>query len=169
MTQPKPSKSARKREQLALQQLGEQLIGLPDDELQALPIEERLREAVIAASKIRSHGALRRQKQLIGKLMRQCDPEPIRHALEARAGDERRAKRLFAEAERWRDRIAGGGGEDIHAFCERSGADAAPLEELLQSIRGAPNERSEKTLRRQLFRDIHDALMAAAQDDRISR
>jgi len=80
VTQPKPSKSARKREQLELQALGEQLIGLSADELSALPIDERLREAVIAAAKIRSHGALRRQKQLIGKLMRHCDPEPIRHA-----------------------------------------------------------------------------------------
>ena len=169
MTQPKPSKSARKREQLELQQLGEQLIGLPADELLALPLEERLRDAVIAAAKIHSHGALRRQKQLIGKLMRSCDPEPIRRALEARVGDERRAKRIFAESERWRDRIASGGDEDIRSFCERSGAAAGPLEDLLGKIRTAPNERIEKTLRRQLFRAIHDALMAAAQDDRISR
>ena len=169
MTQPKPSKSARKREQLELQQLGEQLIGLPADELSALPIDERLRDAVIAASKIRSHGALRRQKQLIGKLMRNCDPEPIRRALEARVGDERRAKRIFADAERWRDRIAAGGDEDIRSFCEISGATTGPLEELLRGIRGAPNERVQKTLRRQLFRTVHDALMTAAQDDRISR
>ena len=70
MTQPKPSKSARKREQLELQQLGERLIDLSADELEALPIDERLRDAVLAASKMRAHGALRRQKQLIGKLMR---------------------------------------------------------------------------------------------------
>jgi ribosome-associated protein len=169
VTQSKPSKSARKREQLELQQLGEQLIGLSADELLALPIDERLRDAVLAAAKIQSHGALRRQKQLIGKLMRSCDPEPIRHALEARVADERRAKRIFAEAERWRDRITAGGDEDVRSFCALSGASAPPLGELLGNIRNAPNERIEKTLRRQLFRAIHDALMAAAQDDRISR
>jgi len=169
VTQPKPSKSARKREQLELQQLGERLIGLSADELQALPIDERLRDAVVAASKIRAHGALRRQKQLIGKLMRSCDPEPIRHALAARESDDRLAKRVFADAERWRDRITADGDDAIHEFCEKTGAAAAPLTELLGRIRTAPGERAEKTLRRQLFRAIHDALIAAAQDDRISR
>lgn len=169
MTQTKPSKSARKREQLELQQLGERLIDLPVDELLALPIEERLRDAVIAASKIRAHGALRRQKQLIGKLMRNCDPEPIRCALEARATDDRLAKRVFADAERWRDRIVDGSDDVLHAFCERSGASPATLGDLLGEIRRAPSDRIEKGLRRQLFREIHDALVARAQDDRISR
>jgi ribosome-associated protein len=169
VTQTKPSKSARKREQLELQQLGERLIDLSADELAALPIEERLRDAVLAAAKIRSHGALRRQKQLIGKLMRSCDPEPIRRALEARATDDRLAKRVFADAERWRDRMVNGGNDVLDAFCEQSGASEASLADLLAQIRRAPSERIEKGLRRQLFREIHDALMARAQDDRISR
>ena len=169
MTQPKPSKSARKKEQLERQRLGEQLIELTEEELLALPIGDRLREAVLAASKIRSHGALRRQKQLIGKLMRSCDPEPVRQALEARGADDRRARRVFADAERWRDRITGGDDDSVRSFCEQHGATPGPLVELLERIRRAPNERIEKGLRRQLFREIHDALMAAAQDDRISR
>jgi len=169
VTQPKPSKSARKREQLELQKLGERLIGLSGDELSALPIDDQLRDAVIAAAKIRSHGALRRQKQLIGKLMRNCDPEPIRRALEARVADENRAKRIFADAERWRDRILTGGDEALGSFCELSGASAASFDDLLGKIRSAPNERTEKTLRRQLFREIHDALIAAARDGSISR
>ena len=169
MTQPKPSKTARKKEQLELQELGERLIGLPAEELEALPIEDRLRDAVLAASKIRAHGALRRQKQLIGKLMRSADPEPIRQALEARSADDRLAKRVFADAERWRDRITTGGNEAVTAFCEHSGANVEPLRELLTSIHDAPTDRIEKGLRRQLFREIHDALMAAARDDRISR
>jgi ribosome-associated protein len=160
VTQPKPSKTARKREQLELQQLGERLIELTPEELRALPIEERLREAVLAATKIRSHGALRRQKQLIGKLMRQ--------ALEARGAEDRRAKRVFADAERWRDRISTGGNDAVQSFCEQSGASSEPLMDLLDRIHGAPTGRIEKGLRRQLFREIHDALMAAAQDDRIS-
>ena len=169
MTQPKPSKTARKKEQLELQELGERLIGLPADELEALPIDERLRDAVLAASRIRAHGALRRQKQLIGKLMRNADPEPIRDALEARSADDRAAKRIFADAERWRDRITAGGDEAVIAFCDHNGASEEPLRELLTRIRSAPSERIEKGLRRELFREIHDALMAAAQDDRISR
>ena len=169
MTQSKPSKTARKREQLELQQLGEQLIGFTEEELRQLPIDERLREAVLTASRIKSHGALRRQKQLIGKLMRQCDPEPIRLALNARGADERETKRVFASAERWRDRIVSAGDDAIGAFCEQTGAPAAQFHELLEDIRAATNDRVEKNLRRQLFRQVHDALMAAAQDARISR
>jgi len=74
----KPSKSARKREYLALQKLGEELITLKESELEALPLDDNLREAVMEARQIKAHGALRRQKQYIGKLMRHVDPEPIR-------------------------------------------------------------------------------------------
>ena len=35
------------------------------------------------ARSIKAHGALRRQKQYIGKVMRHVDPEPIRAALES--------------------------------------------------------------------------------------
>ena len=78
MTELKPSKSAKKREYLALQKLGEELITLRQSELEGLPLEDDLREAVMEARQIKAHGALRRQKQYIGKLMRHIDPEPLR-------------------------------------------------------------------------------------------
>ncbi len=81
MTDAKPSKSARKREYLALQKLGEELLTLKDSDLEQIDLDEDLLTAVLEARQIRSHGALRRQKQYIGKLMRQVDPEPIRAAL----------------------------------------------------------------------------------------
>jgi ribosome-associated protein len=78
----KPSKSARKREHLARQKLGEELITLREGDLRSLALDEDLFEAVMEARGIKSHGALRRQKQYIGKIMRHMDPEPIRAALE---------------------------------------------------------------------------------------
>ena len=81
MTDPKPSKSARKREFLALQKLGEQLLTLRESDLHAIDLDEELLDAVLEARRIKTHGALRRQKQYIGKLMRRLDPEPIRTAL----------------------------------------------------------------------------------------
>ena len=78
----KPSKSAKKREYLALQKLGEELVALKESELLRLELDEDLLEAVQDARKIKSHGALRRQKQYIGKLMRHVDPQPIRDGLE---------------------------------------------------------------------------------------
>lgn len=81
MTDAKPSKSARKREYLALQKLGEELLTLKDTDLEEIDLDEDLLNAVLEARRMRSHGALRRQKQYIGKLMRRVDPEPIRAAL----------------------------------------------------------------------------------------
>ncbi len=81
MTETKPSKSARKREYLALQKLGEELITLKQSDLYSLPLDDDLRLAVTEARQIKAHGALRRQKQYIGKLMRHIDPEPLRSEL----------------------------------------------------------------------------------------
>lgn len=81
MDDTKPSKSARKRAYIALQKLGEELITLRESDLQAMPLDEELRDAVLEARRIKAHGALRRQKQYIGKLMGRIDPDPIREAL----------------------------------------------------------------------------------------
>ena len=77
MTELKPSKSAKKREYLALQKLGEELIRLRESELAALPLDEDLLLAIQDAQQITARGAMRRQKQFIGKLMRHIDPEPL--------------------------------------------------------------------------------------------
>jgi ribosome-associated protein len=77
----KPSKSARKREYIALQKLGEELIALKESDLGSLPLDDNLREAVLEAKQMKAHGALRRQKQYIGKLMRHIDPEPLRNEM----------------------------------------------------------------------------------------
>jgi len=81
VTELKPSKSARKREYIALQRLGEELLTVKEPDLLGMQLDDELLEAVLEARRIKAHGALRRQKQYIGKLMRNIDPEPIRAAL----------------------------------------------------------------------------------------
>ncbi len=77
-----PSKSQRKREATALQDLGEQLVKLTPTQLRRVPLPEDLLAAVRTAQVIPQRGARKRQLQLIGKLMRRLDdPEPIRAAL----------------------------------------------------------------------------------------
>ena len=51
------------------------------DEAASRQIDEDLLEAVLEAKRMSKRGALRRQKQFIGKLMSRVDPEPIRAAL----------------------------------------------------------------------------------------
>lgn len=150
----KPSKTARKREQLALQALGERLIGLTREQLDGLGLDERLLEAVIAAKSIRAHGALRRQKQLIGRLMRNVDPEPVRAALAAQDGDDRVARRVFRDAEEWRDRLAADPAA-LAAFFDFTGRRSATLAAALDDCRSAASEREQKAARRRLFREIH--------------
>lgn len=77
-----PSKSQRKREATALQDLGAQLVKLTSTQLSRLPLPEDLLAAVRAARAMPQRGARQRQLQFIGKLMRRIDdPEAIRAAL----------------------------------------------------------------------------------------
>ncbi len=78
-----PSKSQRKREMHALQDLGEQLVALSVERLRKVPMPEELFDAVRDAQRFTAHGARRRQMQYIGKLMRNIDPEPIQAQLDA--------------------------------------------------------------------------------------
>ncbi|NIV18614.1 MAG: DUF615 domain-containing protein [Woeseiaceae bacterium] len=157
------SKSERKRQQLALQELGEKLIALKESELDELTLDERLLKAIRDASGIKSHGALRRQKQLIGKLMREVDPEPIRAALARFTADDMHEKRLFASAEKWRDRLVSDGADAIEAFNTETGTDDPRLRKLLAELEVAYDERSEKTVRRKIFRRVHEILVRIPQ------
>lgn len=82
-----PSKSQRKRDAHALQVLGAQLVAMSPAHLARLALPEALREAVVAAQGMRSHGARTRQMQYIGRLMRQLEPAAlckVRQALDPR-------------------------------------------------------------------------------------
>jgi ribosome-associated protein len=163
VTDSKPSKSERKREQLELQRLGESLISLDARTLAALPLSDQLREAVLQASRLRSRQALRRQKQLIGKLMRGVDPEPIRAAVARLTADDAAAKRLFAQAERWRDRLVAEGTTALDEFAAATGVSDKELAAWLGELDACVNERAEKSLRREIFRRVHAILVKIQQ------
>ena len=78
----RPSRSARKRAALAAQSLGVRLTRLTAAQLQALALPVELLEALLEAQRLQSRAALARQRQYIGRLMRQMDLEPVRRALD---------------------------------------------------------------------------------------
>ena len=123
-----------------------------------MPLDDRLRQAIQDAARIRSRGALRRQKQLIGKLMRDVDPEPLRTALARLTAEDVRAKQLFARAERWRDRIVREGNPALDQFFSETGVADAQLQQSVAELEVCYSERAEKTIRRQIFRRIHEIL-----------
>ena len=161
----KPSKSAKKREYLALQALGEQLIALSPEQLGSIGLDERLHDAVSAAKSMRAHGALRRQKQLIGKLMRSIDPDPIRTALERFGRSDREDKQLFSEAEKWRDKVAGGDAGALDAFFDFLGHSSDPVIREVRSLQTAAGDRDVKAAKRRIFREIHKEIARKVQKE----
>ena len=104
-----PSKSVLKRDAHRAQALGEELIALKDSELTALDLPERLYEAIVAARSISSRGGGARQRQYIGKLMRDIDLTRVRETLSAKAAKSAQEAQRFQRAENWRARLIDGG------------------------------------------------------------
>jgi len=160
----KPSKSALKREYLALQALGEQLIELTTDQLDRMGLEENLLDAILAAKSMKAHGAMRRQKQLIGKIMRDTDAEPIRAALDAFRSSDRLAKQIFRDAELWRERLTSGSGGDLNDFFGLIGHPNDMLAEAVANWFSAPGDSHRKLARRKIFKEIHKELTSKMQN-----
>ena len=158
MNDANPSKSARKREHLALQALGEKLIPLEVGELRNLALDESLFEAIVQAKQIKSRGALRRQRQLIGKLMREADAESIRSSLEKLGRQDRLSRERFREAEEWRDRITTEGAAAVALFAARTGSPQPEVDKLLREFDAANNEPAKRSIRRRMFREIFRVL-----------
>jgi len=137
----RPSKSARKRESQALQDLGEILIALPDALLAELPLPDALRAAVLEARRITSRGAQLRQRQYIGKLMRKLDAQPIREALRQHEERQRADARRFQRVEQWRDRLVREGEPALRELMAVVDNDAeADSTELTRLVTEARNE-----------------------------
>lgn len=99
-----PSKSSRKRDMQALQDLGEALVALSPERLKKVPLPETLYEAIRAAQGFKME-ARRRQLQYIGKLMRKIDPVPIQAQLDAFAGNSAAEVAKMHRLERLREQL----------------------------------------------------------------
>ena len=99
------SRSHFKREAEAAQDLGERLITLRAEQLDQLDLSEKLYDSILLAQRLTANGAIRRQRQFIGKLMRTEIVEPIEAKLaEWDRGSKAETARLH-RLERWRDRL----------------------------------------------------------------
>ncbi len=156
---PPPTKGELKRQALALQALGEQLIEAPEELVAAIDLPEKLRDAIELARRITSHGALLRQKLFVGKLMRKVDPQPIRAALEAVSANTRLETMRFKRAERWRDRLVLEGQAAIIEFvAEFPQADRAMLLRLASAAAAEHAGDKPAGAKRELFRWVRDTI-----------
>ncbi len=99
------SKTRRKAAMQDLQSLGEELIGLNKTRLAQLNLPDSLLEAVKEAQRITSNGAIARQKQYIGRLMREVDTVPIADQLARWKGAHQEENAHFHRLEKLRERL----------------------------------------------------------------
>ena len=150
------SKSQRKRDALALQALADELVRLPASQLDALPLDDALREGVLEARTL-ARGAYRRQLRFIGRLLREGDADPVRSALAAlkRAGDTDRAR--LARLERWRERLMEEGDAAVTELLDAfPGADAQQLRRLVRNARREREAGQPPHSYRRLFRLLRE-------------
>lgn len=87
-----PSRTERKNASEELQKIGEELLILRPELLEALTLPERLHDAIVQAKRLTNFGAKRRQLQFIGKLMRRLEPEALEAVNVALAQGSRRVR-----------------------------------------------------------------------------
>ncbi len=150
------SRTKKKQHVEELQKLGAALIALPAATLDALDLPAQLLAAVRDAQRFTSHGAIRRQLQFIGKIMRKIDPEPVRAAVAAITNQSATVRARQKRLEQWRERLIA----DDAALTEFAGAHAgADLQAMRTIIRNARKEIAESKpprAQRELFRLIRE-------------
>jgi len=159
-----PSKSSRKRQSNALQDLGEDLMALSREQLTKLDLPDELFDAVRIGQSITAHGGLQRQRKFIGKLLRNLDAEPIKAGLVALRGESAELVRLQHKCERWRDRMLQEGDCAVNEFIGQH--PNAERQKLRQWVRDAKREHEAgraPRASRLLFRYVRDVLLGEAQ------
>lgn len=133
------SKSEIKRDAEALKDLGAELVELGKNALEKVPLDDDLRAAVELAQRIKKEGR-RRQLQLIGKMLRARDPEPIQTALDKLNNRHNQQVALFHKLEQLRDRLIEEGDDvvpDILALYPH-----ADRQQLRSLVRNAQKEKA---------------------------
>ena len=160
----RPSKTALKRQAHEQQALGEALAALPDARLAALEMPEALRDALHEYQRTRSHEGRRRQRQHIGKLMRQADLAPLQEAVaEAQLGRAHDALALH-RAEHWRVELMANDEALTRWLAEHPATDAQQLRTLIRNARrdaALPPEQRHGRAWRELFQFLKPVLVAS--------
>jgi ribosome-associated protein len=156
-----PSKSELKRQMHDLQQLGESLLLLNDQQIASIPIEdEQLLEALADCKRIKSNSARKRQLQFIGKLMRSIDSAPIEKAIASLHQKKQARTDDFHKIEALRDRILAEGDSAIaHALEEHVTLDRQHLRQLARQHQREISQNKAPAASRKLFRYLRESLL----------
>jgi ribosome-associated protein len=155
------SKTQRKKNMLALQELGVALVALSDDQLAEVELPEALRDAVLEARRITDFEGRRRQMQYIGKLMRKIDAAPIRARLDAWTAQSRMHTAQFKRIEAWRERLLSEESALAELGREHPHADAKELRKLIDGARRERIENGPPRNYRALFQALRSLIEKA--------
>ena len=148
------SKTQIKNEMNDRQALGMQLTKLAPDTLKKIGLSEELLEAVLFYKKITANGALKRQAQFIGRLMRDTDPEPIQAYLNKLKGDNAEHNAAMQRLELLRERLIESDDVLTKLIADKP---ELPISELRTLIRNARREK-EQNKPPKAFRELFQLL-----------
>jgi ribosome-associated protein len=159
------SKTQRKAEMDALQDLGVKLTQLSEDKLLKLDLPERLLDAVREAKRITSNGALRRQRQYIGSLMREVDAAPIIEQFQRWEGRHAEENALFHRLERLRDRLLDDESSLAEFMRDYPQADSQKIRTLIRNHKREMQANKPPKSSRELFRVLREVVEHQDQTD----
>jgi ribosome-associated protein len=133
------SKTKKKKEALSLQVLGERLVKLPEDQINDIDLTVEIYDAVKFAKTIKQRGALRRQMQYIGTLMRRLDPASEQEALFNIEQRNYKKTAEFKATEKLRDELITGDNVLIDKILKK--CPDAGRQQLTQFVRNARKEK----------------------------
>ena len=159
-----PSRGEQRRQALAVLELAQRLVERSDADLARMPVDDELRELVLASKKITSQIARKRQVQYLAKHMRRRDDEvlaTIRAALEHDKADGRREAQALHQVEYWRDRLIADGDEALGEFVDaHPHADRQRLRQLARNAHHEKLKNKPPHAYRELFRELRELLAA---------
>lgn len=127
------SKSQRKRDAEAAQQLGKDILGLSQEAQNSMELPESLSKALDDARRIKKNSALKRQLQYIGKLMRSIELEPIKEQYLKLTNHYDKDIKFLHTLEKWRDRLLTEGDKALEDLLnEAPNADRQHLRQLIR-------------------------------------
>jgi len=153
-----PSKSQLKRDALALTKLGEQLVGLDEKQLRQVTLADNIRDAVIAARKIKQHGAHKRQLLYLGKLLRQTDTSEISTYLNSLHTQSIQDARAFQQLEQWRDRLLADDQALTELLNDYPAIDRQHIRQLIRAARKEQEQGKPPSATRNLFRYLRTSI-----------
>lgn len=111
MSEPKyairPNKTQIKREIKVFNQLGKELINMPDSAMKKVPLSDAMRAAIVDAKRFRK-GALQRQLRRIAGLMHHEDVAAIQMEIARQKQPSKQQTAELHQLEQWRDRLIAG-------------------------------------------------------------